>query len=100
MARRINQDDIKQINELYLKYGTYSKVAAELGFAATTVKKYIVPNYVSETDIKAKQKPFNMELLNTKFDYHPFLIENWGELCVLSVSEEDELKKFWEEMTL
>ena len=100
MARKINQDDIKEINELYLKYGTYSKVAAELGFAASTVKKYVIPNYVSEADVKAKQKLFDKSLLDKQFDYHPFLIENWGELCVLSIDEREEMKKLWEEMTI
>lgn len=45
MARRVTDKDIKLMNELYVKYGTYAAVAREVGFAPSTVKRYITPNY-------------------------------------------------------
>ena len=45
MARRVTDRDIKLMNELYVKYGTYAAVAREVGFAPSTVKRYITPNY-------------------------------------------------------
>ena len=44
---RVTESEIKQINELYLQYGTYAAVAREVGRAPSTVKKYIDPNYQS-----------------------------------------------------
>ena len=43
MAKRVTEDDKILFNTLYLKLGTYSGVAKETGFSASTVKKYIVP---------------------------------------------------------
>ena len=45
MARRVTDRDIKLMNELYVKYGTYAAVAREVGFAPSTVKRYMTPNY-------------------------------------------------------
>lgn len=45
MARRVTAKDIKLMNELYVKYGTYAAVAREVGFSPSTVKRYITPNY-------------------------------------------------------
>lgn len=45
MAQRITQEQIEQINRLYQTYGTYAAVAREVGCSATTVKKYIDPNF-------------------------------------------------------
>ena len=47
MAQRITEEQIEQINRLYLIYGTYAAVAREVGCSATTVKKYIDPNFES-----------------------------------------------------
>ena len=38
-ARRVTDEDIKKMNELYLEIGTYAGVAREVGFSGSTVKK-------------------------------------------------------------
>lgn len=45
MASKVTQKDIERMNDLYLEYGTYTAVAREVGFSASTVKRYIIPNY-------------------------------------------------------
>ncbi len=61
---RVSQDEIIKMNELYLEYKTYSAVAREVGRAPSTVKKYIDPNYVSQT-IPSELKPIDWEKLES-----------------------------------
>ena len=51
MARtKITDEVIEQINELYCELKVKSHVAKALGISASTVNKYIVPNYVCKAD--------------------------------------------------
>lgn len=99
MARTVvTQDMIKQINELYLKIKTYSGVAREVGIAPTTVKKYIIPNYQSEENIKKIifKKEDIPELSFEKFKN----LEDWGSLCNLTDEEKEEVKELWNEILM
>ena len=51
MANRVTDADKIIINMLYIKEGTYAEVARQTGFAPSTVKKYIVSDYVLEEDL-------------------------------------------------
>jgi len=46
MATKITADKIIEINRLYKATGVYAAVARELGISATTVKKYVDPDFV------------------------------------------------------
>ena len=101
MARTIvTQEMIEEINTLYLKLGTYAGVSRAMGGtpSATTVKKYIVPGFVPKEVIQKKEFSSDISALP---DYEPFKsLDNWGELCVLSESEEAEIHELWEELSL
>ena len=101
MARcTITQDKIIEINELYLKIGTYVGVSRELGGSPspTTIKKYIIPGYMSKTNIKKKvfHKGDLPEFTSNLFDG----IDNWGDLCRLSSSEKQEIIELWDELLI
>ena len=49
MAKKVNQEMITQMIELYEKLGTYSAVAKEIGVSASTVSKYIKEQNSSKT---------------------------------------------------
>ena len=94
----ITQEKIIEINELYLKIKTYAGVSRAMGGSPspTTVKKYIIPNYVSKENIK--KKTFRKEDL-PEFSTDIFKgVDNWGDLCVLSNEEKEEMKELWEEL--
>lgn len=59
---RVTQEEIKEMNELYLQYKTYSAVAREIGRAPSTVKKYIDPNYQHKEEA-IELKPVNWDEL-------------------------------------
>ena len=50
MAKRITEDQIRDINELYLKLGVKKRVAEIVGCSPSTVSKYIIEGYVSQRD--------------------------------------------------
>lgn len=100
MARAtITEDTIIQINELYLKIGTYAGVSRALGGspAPSTVKKYIIPNYVSQD--KIEKKVFKWEDLPEFSTEGLKNVENWGSLCLLSSEEKDEIRELWSELS-
>ena len=50
MAKRITEDQIRDINELYLELKVKTQVARIIGCSPATVTKYIIPNYVSKAN--------------------------------------------------
>lgn len=96
--RYVTQDDIKKINELYLQLKTYAAVSRATGFAPSTVKKYVIPNYqkVEEKNIKRVTGP-----LPSIFSFqNNFLKKDWRSLCELTQEEHNEIKELWEELEL
>ena len=103
MARTIvTPEMIKEMNELYLQLKTYAAVSRAMGGSpsATTVKKYIIPNYVAEVDRKIiRFDAANVPDENVNFE--PFVqMTFFDELCALSESEVEEVKQLWEEISI
>ena len=100
MATKITTDITKQINELYVKMGTYAAVARELGIAASTVKKYVVSDYCPFENRKIKR--FNATCdLPTEYSTKLFEdVDNYGELCVYYDEEAAEIVELWKELDL
>lgn len=100
MATKITNEDILRINELYYKHKTYAEVARQTGFAASTVKKYIIKNWepVKNTNIIR----YDLSKLPNFSEVAPLFrgIENYGDLCVLSEKEKIEMKTLWEELAV
>lgn len=100
MARtKVTQDMIIEMNELYIQLKTYAAVSRAMGGtpSATTVKKYIIPNYIPKARLNVKV--FDKEL--PKFNPKMFLRhENWGWFCTLSDEEKAELTELWEEISI
>lgn len=98
MASKVTNEDVLRINELYYKHKVYAEVARQTGFSASTVKKYVIPGWepvAVENIIK-----FDMNDL-PEFDSTCFKgIENYGDLCVLTEREQDEMKELWRELAV
>lgn len=52
MGKRITDEQIIQINEVYLECGVKSKTAQIVGVSASTVSKYLIPGYVSQKKVE------------------------------------------------
>ena len=100
MANKVTNEDILRINELYYKHKTYAEVARQTGFAASTVKKYIIPNWqpVAMEDIVR----FDLSQLPAVKDITKIFkgIDNYGFLCQLTPSEAEEIKELWKELAV
>ena len=98
MASKVTNEDILRINELYYKHKTYAEVARQTGFAASTVKKYVIPGWepVSTQIIKRFDFATLPEFSTKIFEG----IDNYGVLCVLSDFEKEEIKELWGELAI
>lgn len=99
MATKVTNEDILRINEIYYKTHTYAETARQTGFSASTVKKYVIPNWepVEKTDVirfEWKDIP--------DFDGGVLFkgVDNYGELCVLTEREQQEIEELWKELSL
>jgi hypothetical protein len=98
MASKVTNEDILRINELYYKHKTYAEVARQTGFAPSTVKKYIIKDW--QPVVVENIKRFDM---NDLPDFDGFLfrgIINYGNLCVLTEREREEMKELWGELAV
>lgn len=96
MATRITEDQKIQMNILYQDLKTYAAVARAMGVSASTVKRYIIPNFVNPENIKKNTiqvkelPPIDLELFTKPF----------GELCILSDGEKEAVKELWKELVI
>lgn len=96
MATKIGAEEVKRINEIYAECRTYAETARRLGMAPSTVKKYVIPGWVPVD--KAAIRHFNLSMI-PEFDTSMFYgVDNYGDLCVLSDAERDEIKELWKEL--
>ena len=95
---RVTSEDILRMNEVYYKTHVFAEVARQTGFSASTVRKYVDVNWKpveNENIVK-----FDMNDL-PEFDTTCFKgIENYGDLCVLTEREQDEMKELLKELVV
>lgn len=101
MARHTVTDNDKiQFNELYLQCGTYAEVARRTGFSASTVKRYIIPNYVSINAVAENIIPFDKEILTIDQISFPNNRREFYNLLVLTDMEKEECERLREELLI
>lgn len=68
MAKKISEEDILRIKEEYNNIGTYSGVSKKLGFAASTIKKYVLLQIESPSDFSMTEKDLGISNLDNVYD--------------------------------
>lgn len=93
MARRVQEQDIINMNEAYLICGSYSGAAEATGWSAATVKRYIDPNYVSSGNPfpEVKEKDIKVPTVDEAMNY---LLSN-SNLSQLTDTEKEDMKNIW-----
>lgn len=97
---RVTSKDILRMNEIYYKTHVFAEVARQTGFSASTVRKYVDINWkpvVSEEIVI-----FNMnDIPDFKEAIKCFRgVDNYGDLCVLTEQECEEIKELWKELAV
>ena len=100
MASKVTNEDILRINEIYYKTKVYAETARQTGFSASTVKKYIISGWqpvVTENIVKfdITQLPDFQEAVKVFRG-----VDNYGDLCVLTEREKEEIKELWGELAV
>ena len=100
MANRVTSEDILRMNEIYYKTHVFAEVARQTGFSASTVRKYVDVNWkpiVSEEIVI-----FNInDIPDFKEAVKCFRgVDNYGDLCVLTEQECEEIKELWKELAV
>ena len=100
MANKVTNEDILRINEIYYKTKVYAETARQTGFSAGTVKKYIIPGWQpvaveNMVHFDIAQLP-NFEQVAEIFRG----VSNYGDLCVLTTREQQEIKEMWGELAV
>ena len=96
MAIRITEDQKIQMNILYQELKTYAAVARKIGCSPSTVKRYIISNFVNPKEVEkniiqvTELPPLDSGIFNQPF----------GDLCILSTAEKDEVKVLWQELLI
>ena len=100
MANRVTSEDILRMNEIYYNTRVFAEVARQTGFSASTVRKYVDVNWkpVASEEIIV----FSMDdIPDFKEAIKCFRgIDNYGELCVLTEQEHEEIKELWAELVI
>jgi hypothetical protein len=95
---RVTSEDILRMNKIYYKTHVFAEVARQTGFSASTVRKYVDTKWTPVVNENIKR--FGIDDL-PKFDISIFDgIDNYGELCVFTVYELEEIKELWEELAV
>lgn len=99
MANRVTTDDILRMNKEYFDCHSFAEVARRVGFSASTVSKYVDRNWSPANEQNRRIfNPDDMPKLPFE-NYDAFKgVENFGDLCILSDWEKDQIKELWNEM--
>lgn len=97
-GRKVQSEDIIEINERYLKCKTYAGVARQTGFSPSTVKKYVIPGFVPLKDIEVKE--FDKEIIDPENILLPKTNFDWNSWLSLTQEEEKELDELRKEIVL
>lgn len=98
MPKKVTQDEILRMNDLYLMVGTYSGVAREVGRSPSTVKRYIISDYTPQAKTPAV---FDEDLWSAAEELIPDYVNFMEKDASLQTeSEKEEMRAYWKELSL
>lgn len=102
MAKKITDEKIIEINEVYLQCGVKSQTAKICGVSPASVTKYLIKDYKARKDTKIEE--FNKEAVGCQ-SFIDFInqnsntaILNFCNFCKLSEEEKNDLRELQKEI--
>lgn len=93
MAKKIDEEEIRLINEAYLQFGTYAAAARAVGCAPSTAKKYIIDDYKIQPTTREHKEIVFKSVSDTVEQ-----LKNIKSASLLTPREKAELKEIWKGM--
>lgn len=90
MAKRITEDQIQDINELYFELGIKKRVAEIIGCSPSTVSKYIIPGYIPKSQ-RVEAPPFDESKITGPTHYNSW--DEFFQSCILTDEEWEEMRE-------
>ena len=91
----VTEQEKELMNELYIEIGTYAGVAREIGRSPSTIKRYILPDYICKAD--RVQIVFDedrwSELINYEANFEDFMTEG---ASLQTEEEKKEMEELWQ----
>lgn len=89
--RRVQERDIILINEAYAEIGTYAGAARATGWSPSTVKRYVIQDYIPKKNIEEQPKETQeFDILPKEELQYP---DNWRETMQLTDDELQGIKE-------
>lgn len=90
--RRITEEQIKEINRLFYEIGIKAEVARRVGVSASSVAKYIDPNYVPseerpEIELETEIQPSDSFNLMRDLSAADDMVQAFCDACILTEEE-------------
>lgn len=100
MGKKITDDIIVKINELYAKNCNYSATAKQLGISPSTVKKYVQKNMPRPQPKEITH--VNLNVVKRRIENFVLPFEKFNDPFLLTMTEQEkhDIKLLWEELTL
>ena len=96
MAKRVTNEDIIRINEIYAATKVYAETARQTGFSASTVKKYVNPNYIPMQNQNTEKLKFE----HAELPPYPADGSAWRTLMELSANEKEKILDLQKEIMI
>lgn len=102
MGRRIDDETIIRINEVYLECGVKSRTAQIVGVSPSTVTKYLIPDYKSRREVNEAPVIFEgtcagvdnfIEKIKEAAQNDMTTMEAFCEFCKMTQDEWDEMEE-------
>lgn len=99
MAKRVTAKDIEEMNIVYSYCHSYAETATATGWSASTVRKYVDPNYVRIDDYKR-------EMIQSWEDYQKTVddviqdLTSQVDLTALNDTELASMPDLWKELVI
>lgn len=96
-GKRVTDEDILKMNMIYYECHNKAETARQVGFSASTVAKYLIPNFTPIDEESFKNEVEEKDIL---FNPEIFRLSCWNDLISLTEQEKEEMELLRKEVLI